>query len=251
MTQDPSYRFYHEFIERYLPTGFLEIDRNDPFMVEMENKLEEYNQFFYIADMIQLKVLFTSMKSLEIIGVDPLVVDLSTLFRLTHPDELIKKKLSRIKLLKTGSELFLKKEGKRFMSACFKSRNPDGSYSDLLFQGFLFYSPLPLDSVYLILALTDITHMGRRNTSNHYYFGPDPSVFRYPDKELIQVGRIYSDREFEIIRLIAEGNTSKEVAAKLFISVNTVTTHRRNILNKTAKPTMHDLVLDLMESGLL
>ncbi|MCB9360800.1 MAG: response regulator transcription factor [Flavobacteriales bacterium] len=45
------------------------------------------------------------------------------------------------------------------------------------------------------------------------------------DKEL-------SDREIEILSLIASGNTNKEIGEKLFISGRTVETHRRNILGK-------------------
>jgi len=41
------------------------------------------------------------------------------------------------------------------------------------------------------------------------------------------------DREVEIIKLLAEGLTSQQIADKLFISENTVKTHRRNILRKT------------------
>lgn len=41
-----------------------------------------------------------------------------------------------------------------------------------------------------------------------------------------------SDRELEIIRLIAEGYSNKEIADKLFLSLHTVNTHRKNIMNK-------------------
>lgn len=41
-----------------------------------------------------------------------------------------------------------------------------------------------------------------------------------------------SAREMEIIRLVIEGKTSYEIADKLCISYNTVTTHRRNINKK-------------------
>lgn len=41
-----------------------------------------------------------------------------------------------------------------------------------------------------------------------------------------------SQREKEIIACVAKGMTSKEIADKLFLSVHTVTTHRRNITNK-------------------
>jgi DNA-binding NarL/FixJ family response regulator len=42
-----------------------------------------------------------------------------------------------------------------------------------------------------------------------------------------------TDREVEIIRLITSGLTSVEIAKQLFISVNTVDTHRKNIFSKT------------------
>ena len=41
-----------------------------------------------------------------------------------------------------------------------------------------------------------------------------------------------SNRERDIIRLLILNNSSKEIAEKLFISPNTVDTHRRNILKK-------------------
>lgn len=43
---------------------------------------------------------------------------------------------------------------------------------------------------------------------------------------------ILSSREKEILRLIGEGKTSNEIADQLFISKNTVDTHRKNILKK-------------------
>ncbi|OGO59261.1 MAG: hypothetical protein A2025_03745 [Chloroflexi bacterium RBG_19FT_COMBO_47_15] len=41
-----------------------------------------------------------------------------------------------------------------------------------------------------------------------------------------------SDREMEIVRLIVEGCTNKEIAQKLFIAENTVKVHVKNILTK-------------------
>ena len=51
-----------------------------------------------------------------------------------------------------------------------------------------------------------------------------------------------SKREKEIIRLIVQGKTSKEIAQALFISKNTVDTHRRNILDKTGLKSTAELI---------
>jgi DNA-binding NarL/FixJ family response regulator len=45
------------------------------------------------------------------------------------------------------------------------------------------------------------------------------------------LGRL-TDREREVLQLIAEGKTNKEVAAVLSVSINTVETHRKHIMEK-------------------
>lgn len=42
-----------------------------------------------------------------------------------------------------------------------------------------------------------------------------------------------TDREREVLKLIAEGNTSKEIAKALAISYKTIDAHRENIKRKT------------------
>jgi DNA-binding NarL/FixJ family response regulator len=42
-----------------------------------------------------------------------------------------------------------------------------------------------------------------------------------------------SEREVEVLQLVARGKSNREIAAELFISMNTVANHIRNILGKT------------------
>ena len=46
------------------------------------------------------------------------------------------------------------------------------------------------------------------------------------------MGRGISSREREILQLVAEGRSSKEMAESLYVSVKTIETHRKQIMNK-------------------
>lgn len=58
-------------------------------------------------------------------------------------------------------------------------------------------------------------------------------------------------REREILALIARGLTNKQISEELFISLNTVETHRRHILEKLGAHSRAELVAQAMERGLL
>jgi DNA-binding NarL/FixJ family response regulator len=58
-----------------------------------------------------------------------------------------------------------------------------------------------------------------------------------------------SPREHEVIKLIALGSTSKEIAAKLFISPATVETHRTNLMSKLGVRNVAALVVYAVQNG--
>ncbi len=58
-------------------------------------------------------------------------------------------------------------------------------------------------------------------------------------------------REKEVLSLIAEGYSNKQIAAKLFISVHTVDSHRKNLLSKFNSKNTAELVKKAMERGML
>lgn len=55
-------------------------------------------------------------------------------------------------------------------------------------------------------------------------------------------GRLLTDREREILKLIAKEYSNKQIAAALFISERTVETHRKNIFKKTATNSLVGLI---------
>jgi two-component system, NarL family, nitrate/nitrite response regulator NarL len=55
-------------------------------------------------------------------------------------------------------------------------------------------------------------------------------------------GRLLTDREREILKLIAKEYSNKEIAEELFISERTVETHRKNIFKKTSTSSLVGLI---------
>jgi len=60
-----------------------------------------------------------------------------------------------------------------------------------------------------------------------------------------------SDREVEILRMVALGHTNQEISHQLFISVRTVETHRSHIQQKLRLRARSDLVRYALEHGLI
>jgi two-component system response regulator NreC len=60
-----------------------------------------------------------------------------------------------------------------------------------------------------------------------------------------------SDREREVLRLLALGHTNQEIAKMLFISVRTTETHRAHIMQKLRLKTRAELVRYALAHGLL
>ena len=58
-------------------------------------------------------------------------------------------------------------------------------------------------------------------------------------------------RELEIVKLIAEDKSNLEIADKLFISVRTVETHRKNIMQKLQTKSAISLVHYAVQAGII
>jgi len=75
-----------------------------------------------------------------------------------------------------------------------------------------------------------VNRLGKEN-------GPDRSVL--------------TRRENEILRLLADGYSNKEIAERLFVSPSTIHSHRTNLMRKLNLSNRHELVLYARERGLL
>ena len=246
-----GYDLFLKFIETYTPEGFDGIDPNDTLVKELERMMELNNQFIYVADAIQIKIHFTSKGSMALLGIPPAELSFYHFMEAIHPADIQRLNLGRSKIVRVAQDLYIAEKGYTIVSTNHKYRIPSGEYSDFLVQCYLFYTTIPYKTVFFLKIHTNIDWHKKIKYGYHYYIGTDLSYFKYPDDDMLMKGNIFSEREFEIIKLIESGLDSQEIADKLFLSIHTVTTHRRNILEKSGKPSVADLIYELKERGVL
>lgn len=251
MLQPYNYNIYFDFIESYLRTDFHNINRNDPIMQRLEEVMEENNQFFSMADLGKMQFIFNSKRSLQMMGVKPEEFNPGHFANAIHPDDFERFGLARAQVYRIEHDLFIQKKGSLLLASNFRMKNPSGKYTNLLFQCYIFYSSFPKPMVYDLQLYTEIDWYKAKKNTFHFYLGNDMSMFKFPDAEMLKLGPPFSSRELEIIQLVEAGLSSKEIAKKLFLSQTTVSKHRSNILEKSKKASIADLIYELKKQGLL
>ncbi len=154
MFENTDYRIFFEFIKNYSGRGFANIDNQDQSIIRLNRILSRRRQFFYIADLLKFKILYTSPQILDIFGVSPEDYDLSHNFRFTHPLDIERRSRVRVKVIESGQELFIRKSGNKIISSNFRMKNITGVYSDILMQCYLFYCNSPIETVYILMVHT-------------------------------------------------------------------------------------------------
>lgn len=71
------------------------------------------------------------------------------------------------------------------------------------------------------------------------------------DENSLQNRDTLTERETDVLKLLAEGKSNKEIADKLNISINTVITHRKNISQKTGIKSVSGLTIYAVVQNLI
>jgi DNA-binding NarL/FixJ family response regulator len=105
-------------------------------------------------------------------------------------------------------------------------------------------------------AFEELERAIRTVTQGKAYLSPSISGIVVEDylhrlgREEVSALQILTDREREVLQLIAEGRSTKEIALRLHISSKTVETHRRQIMNKLDLHTVAELTKYAIRKGL-
>lgn len=214
--------------------------------------------YYYVIDFFDMRVSHMSSSVKEIHGLEPETATFNDILSLIHPEDVDYVTKAEEKVIQFfRSEVGWDKVLKYKNSYCLRFKTSDNSYKLFLHQSIV----LTLDDSggygKALNIHTDISHLTKTNNHKISMIGllGEPSYLNMSldessdNKTPFIVEKGFTKREIEIIRLIADGKQEKEISEKLFISLTTVKTHRKNILRKSGCKNSAELVNRSLSEG--
>jgi len=145
-----------------------------------------------------------------------------------HPDDHLKKYIHELRFFKLLDVMEMKERAAYSVLSKIRMKDKNEKYRWVKHRMFYIYSPHN-GRLRLALCLYNIA----LTSSN----APDFMIVNMIKGEVVVKDKldyksILSPRELEVLKFVGEGYASKEIADMLSISVNTVSRHRQNILEK-------------------
>ncbi len=218
------------------------------------NFISPGNVYYYIFDVKKGDFNYISLGIKNVLGYTAGEMSFKKYASIIHPDDASFLILFESKIVEFYK--YLSSDQMPTYKFCYDLRvkSKDGAYVRLL-QQTIPVKHVSNENTLLTLGIhTDITHLKKAGTPVLSFISQNggPSFYDvFNDKQKNCDAFSLTQREKEIIRLLAEGCQSKDIAAKLCISSHTVKTHRKNILAKTGMKTTAEPVLRVISDGLL
>jgi DNA-binding NarL/FixJ family response regulator len=106
-------------------------------------------------------------------------------------------------------------------------------------------------------AFDELAHAIRTTAANQTYLSPavartvvEDYLGRSPRRQRSSAFTVLTDRERQVLQLLAEGRSAKQIATDLGVSIKTVETHRANIMRKLDKHSIAELTKYAIREGL-
>jgi len=209
--------------------------------------------YYFIFNCSIAQVEWASSSITKILGIDsPEDFTIEFILDHIHPDDLPYFLDFENQVTSFFNRLPADKVLKYKVSYDYRIRRKDGTYIRILQQALTIQTNEKGAVIRVLDVHTDISHLKKENGSTLSFIGLDgePSIIDYANsKEFSTQKSRLTRKEKEIIRLLSQGKTSYEIADILFISKNTVDTHRKNMLKKTKCRSMIELTMMCMKDN--
>ncbi|SER85328.1 LuxR C-terminal-related transcriptional regulator [Pedobacter rhizosphaerae] len=214
--------------------------------------------YFYVVDFFNREIKYISPGVEEIHGLRPEKTTFQDILDCIHPDDMAFVAKAEETMMKVFYEtLGVEKYKKYKMSYCFRFRTKDGSYQMFNHQAILLATDEHGRGAKSLNIHTNISHLTSKNNYQISAIGMfgEPSYLNIDTKDHTLFPNpsqpIFTKREIEIIRLLSLGLTNINIADKLYISFETVRTHRKNILRKSKSKNSGELISKCITNGLI
>lgn len=167
-----------------------------------------------------------------------------------HPEDLVEKRMLEYEYFKFVDRLSPEEKIKYKAICVIRIKNRSGVYMPVA-NSTQVLVPSPAGRIWLILCCYDIA------SSGYTAAGISPRIVNNSTGEVITIsteerrGKILTAREKEILQLVRSGKPSKQIADMLGISVNTVSRHRQNIIEKLSVGSTVEAIMAASEMRLL
>jgi DNA-binding CsgD family transcriptional regulator len=140
----------------------------------------------------------------------------------------------------------------------YRTASNDANGKNILQHNFIYQSDVLKNTFMGIGYITDITHF-KEDNKIIFTLEKNKTTSKGVNQELSfrntylpdDCAKLLTKREIEILNDIYNGFSSKEIANKLCLSLNTINNHRKNIIAKTNCKNSSDLIHYALKNGLL
>ena len=210
----------------------------------------DYCYFIFCPPETRVEHINHSVETL--IGYTPQVFTFEKFFDIIHPDDMPNYLNFEATIADFRRKTPLEQLFKYKSSYDFRIRCKDGQIKRLLQQVTVIQSDAEGAILRTFVVFTDITHLKQSNRMILSIIGleGEPSYIDIqPVERLIPYKSILTHREKEVFRLMVNEYPSSAIAESLHISLNTVSSHRKNIFRKTGTKSVLQLIKFGLEKG--
>lgn len=115
----------------------------------------------------------------------------------------------------------------------------------------IYYSSRNISIVFKDAPLSDITNALHSASEGERFISQRAAEILLTQRQKEEVETNLTQTEVEILKAIAQGKTTKEIANERFSSIHTINTHRKNIFRKIGVNSAHEAIKYAFRSGLV
>lgn len=214
--------------------------------------------YYYVVDWSLRECSYVDESVSRFYGIDPDNFSFENVLKGIHPDDLLFVEACE-KTVYSFLYEFIDPIDQPFYKRiyCIRLKNHSGEYKLISHQAITLSTDEAGKTAHVLNVHTEIDHLVSTNNRKISFIGMDdrPSYFGV-DPFNPQFGRdggsnVFTKRELDIMKLLANGDSTEEIADQLCISPNTVRTHRNNILDKSDCRNMTQLISKCVREGLI